>query len=1035
MEKDFAKAVCRTAALALCALSLLVKCGEGDTLDQRLSRTYAAAPRPLPLRLTGYPYTAPAADDSASSLASSALLAAAHAVLASPASTPVRQRTLAYLIAGKPAAAIALLDAQLSKTPAQAELWNARAVALRQLSVITDDPQALVAALASTDRALACSKDAPEPNFNRAAILVELGLTFAAKEQWRSYLKIDHSSPWAEEARHALRAASRKTTHQLWEDARRRLEAAARSSDAPTVDDVVAAFPQEARRYGEGEYLLKWAEAHLAGNTEEANHHLTTAGMIGASLQKKSGESLLTDAVRAIHHAADRTNLAQAHVTYARARMLIRDREPVSAEPLLIDAERRFAKSGSPMALVARCYRSGTLFDRRHAAAASKLLESVRRERLAGYVALEAETGWERSRILGRLGNDYASMLVAQDAATKFMRLGELQHALRTRTEVANKLYALGRPADAWRLRCAIFREISANGTSAAIASAVHGAARDELAEKRFETAKALFDVLLDVEGLSPLLRADALMWRTFAATHSGDVAGPTVLAGIRAITSAIKDPALRAEAQDQARVVEALVTKDRKRALELVTASVEFRRSAARALALAHARLIRAHIYRATGDDRSAATDLEESIRLFEQQRDVIGDAIVRDSFFGGIADACRELADIHTSRGDVSAIFSTTERCHGHSFFATRDGQTAASALPLDEVRQRLRANEIVAHYTVLTRQTVLIAITRSTARMHVIGYGKREIDAWAADLRLALSSDDAARAQPHACAMYRALVAPMDDLLAGRRLVVVADGDLADVPFAALKNPQSGNFLIEEAEIIVSPSANAHVQKRPRAAVGAERHALIVGDPAVVNLRRLPGAAREARTIARNYTRVTLLTDTAASIDAFRREARRSDLIHVAAHALVGSRDPAQSALVFAQAHAGTGLMPLREIASLRLDHNPIVVLAGCQTGIAAPGKGSIRRISSAFLAAGAKSVFASLWNIDDGATLEFSVALHRHLKNGVAPSSALRQTQIEMLRSPDTGLRTSVWSAFSVYSLHAATDREERAWLRR
>ena len=49
--------------------------------------------------------------------------------------------------------------------------------------------------------------------------------------------------------------------------------------------------------------------------------------------------------------------------------------------------------------------------------------------------------------------------------------------------------------------------------------------------------------------------------------------------------------------------------------------------------------------------------------------------------------------------------------------------------------------------------------------------------------------------------------------------------------------------------------------------------------------------------------------------------------------------------------------------------------------------------------------------------------FSVAFHRRILAGKTPSAALRETQLEMLRSSDSQLRDpSAWGAFQLYAIN-------------
>lgn len=106
---------------------------------------------------------------------------------------------------------------------------------------------------------------------------------------------------------------------------------------------------------------------------------------------------------------------------------------------------------------------------------------------------------------------------------------------------------------------------------------------------------------------------------------------------------------------------------------------------------------------------------------------------------------------------------------------------------------------------------------------------------------------------------------------------------------------------------------------------------------------------------------------------------------------------------------------GQLPLRE-------HSPLIVLSACgtlrgeTTHIA--GMPSLGR---AFLAAGARAVVGTLWEIDDDRLSPVFIAFHRYLRAGLATPRALQLAQIDMLRSSDAHLNhPSIWSPVEVLS---------------
>jgi CHAT domain-containing protein len=77
---------------------------------------------------------------------------------------------------------------------------------------------------------------------------------------------------------------------------------------------------------------------------------------------------------------------------------------------------------------------------------------------------------------------------------------------------------------------------------------------------------------------------------------------------------------------------------------------------------------------------------------------------------------------------------------------------------------------------------------------------------------------------------------------------------------------------------------------------------------------------------------------------------------------------------------------------------LTRTNLVALSACETQLGAQSKGDdIVGLNRAFIYAGASSVIASLWTVDDEATNLFMKALYGHLKRGMTKAAALQAAQ--------------------------------------
>ena len=104
----------------------------------------------------------------------------------------------------------------------------------------------------------------------------------------------------------------------------------------------------------------------------------------------------------------------------------------------------------------------------------------------------------------------------------------------------------------------------------------------------------------------------------------------------------------------------------------------------------------------------------------------------------------------------------------------------------------------------------------------------------------------------------------------------------------------------------------------------------------------------------------------------------------------------------------------ILKLSDVHSVRLRAR-LVVLSCCHSGRGEVKSEGVVGIARAFLAAGARSVLASLWAIDDEATMEFMEIFYQHLKDGKNTSVALHQA-MKSLRESAKFSAIKYWAPF-------------------
>ena len=104
----------------------------------------------------------------------------------------------------------------------------------------------------------------------------------------------------------------------------------------------------------------------------------------------------------------------------------------------------------------------------------------------------------------------------------------------------------------------------------------------------------------------------------------------------------------------------------------------------------------------------------------------------------------------------------------------------------------------------------------------------------------------------------------------------------------------------------------------------------------------------------------------------------------------------------------------MLKMSDVLAVRLRAR-LVVLSCCHSGRGELKSEGVVGIARAFLAAGARSVVASLWAISDMATMEFMKSFYQHLMEGKRASVALHQA-MKTLRNSEEFCAVKYWAPF-------------------
>ena len=131
----------------------------------------------------------------------------------------------------------------------------------------------------------------------------------------------------------------------------------------------------------------------------------------------------------------------------------------------------------------------------------------------------------------------------------------------------------------------------------------------------------------------------------------------------------------------------------------------------------------------------------------------------------------------------------------------------------------------------------------------------------------------------------------------------------------------------------------------------------------------------------------------------------ELGRYRIVHMATHGVLDTEHPELSGLVLSlvdeHGKPQDGFLRLHEIYNLDWSAD-LVVLSACQTALGKEIRGEgLVGLTRGFMYAGAKSVLASLWNVNDSVTAQMMKRFYDGMfAKGLSPAAALRAAQLEM-----------------------------------
>jgi CHAT domain-containing protein/tetratricopeptide (TPR) repeat protein len=350
------------------------------------------------------------------------------------------------------------------------------------------------------------------------------------------------------------------------------------------------------------------------------------------------------------------------------------------------------------------------------------------------------------------------------------------------------------------------------------------------------------------------------------------------------------------------------------------------------------------------------------------------------------------------------------------------------------IPQLQAALDANTVLLYHAFANDELLIVAVSRQTVRGYRVKVDPRTLENDLAAFQRVVAKPPLERTASErrklpalGQRLYAALIKPAEPSLKNATTVLLCpEGALNQLPWGALivavDKQGRPTYWVERVAIGLTLSAGVYLQAkavRPAergvaiAAVSQYRRLEVAQAPKTAQLVRrsgralgdLPAVKQEVAQVRRLLGKqgVAAVLEAAATPERARQMAQGARVVHFACHARADGVDPLGSGLLLSPAGSDAGLLTAADVVSkwrLRAD---VVMLSACETAV-----GQVRRyegmygLARAFLFAGARSVGASLWRVEDVSTARLMGAFYREYVRGVPKVEALRRAQVELLR---------------------------------
>jgi CHAT domain-containing protein len=418
----------------------------------------------------------------------------------------------------------------------------------------------------------------------------------------------------------------------------------------------------------------------------------------------------------------------------------------------------------------------------------------------------------------------------------------------------------------------------------------------------------------------------------------------------------------------------------------------------------------------------------MRSALRLAELQLQSVRDSSSRIEWKLNASGPCRDLVSLIFRKGDVEGALEIWEAFKAAPATARNQAQqaslifTAMSQSGIRHVAPRLSdlSRATVVSYALLPRELVIWVYDNRGVYSHHAGIPASELSTMVASFRELCSNpkSDLGLVRKQAKLLYAQLIGPIEThLQSDRALIIELDEGLNGLPMEALLDANN-HYLGERGPVIYSFGFLYEAQEILEPRISRDTSALVVAVPAPhANLESsvppLPDVVTEGETVANRFVSARLLTGQSATLRDALEHIPDSGVFHFAGHSSNSYTTPG---ILLSDT-----TLTAKSLEKFQVSRTQLVVLSACDTEAGALG--SVEAADSLvgyFVRAGVPRVVASRWNVDSALTQQFMNVFYVHLLGGSSVEESIFQAQ-KTMRNQSMTVHPYYWAVFTVFGL--------------